>query len=87
VILSDFVQSQARRVFSGVGPEGGVVNVCADCLAAFAALSATAICFSPVSHNFKVERQRVNVKTATATAAKALMLSWFALTQINLEPY
>jgi hypothetical protein len=28
VILSDFVQSQARRVFSGVGPEGGVANVC-----------------------------------------------------------
>src|ERR1700722_3068003 len=28
VILSDFVQSQARRCFSGVGPEGGVANVC-----------------------------------------------------------
>ncbi len=26
--LSDFVQSQTRRVFSGVGPEGGVANVC-----------------------------------------------------------
>jgi hypothetical protein len=28
VILSDLVQSQARRFFSGVGPEGGVANVC-----------------------------------------------------------